>query len=126
MSDIPFAFLSLSLVTHPCTLAKDFYEELHNVRAFVEERTKTRLASFVKKQAKLQTTSTSTTTTKSRAVGGDSSPQQAFTADSEIKLLFEIGGAYNVPMADRNTSDPYIIVFLGKKEIHRTKPISNS
>jgi hypothetical protein len=124
MSDIPFAFLSH--IYTPYTLANDFYEELHKLRAFVEERTKARLESFVKTQAKLQTTSTSMKTTKSRAVGGDSSPQQAFTADSEIKLLFDIGGANNVPMADRNTSDPYIIVFLGKKEIHRTKPIFNS
>ena len=41
-----------------------------------------------------------------------------------VKLLFEIVSASNLPKADLLSCDPYIIVFEGAKEVHRTKYIA--
>lgn len=47
------------------------------------------------------------------------------TAQSEIQLLIEIVSATDLPIADRmkQSSDPYVIVYLGHEEIHRTSHI---
>jgi Ca2+-dependent lipid-binding protein len=42
------------------------------------------------------------------------------TANGDIDLLVEIVSATDLPIADRNSTDPYVIVFMGKQEIHRT------
>jgi hypothetical protein len=41
-----------------------------------------------------------------------------------IRFLIEIVSGINLPVADRTTTDPYVIVRLGgSHEVHRTKPI---
>lgn len=46
--------------------------------------------------------------------------------DNLVQILVEIVSASNLPVADILSSDPYIKVFDGSKEIHRTKVISKT
>lgn len=39
----------------------------------------------------------------------------------KIDLLFEIVSAYDLPVGDYSSSDPYVSAFLGHQEIHRTE-----
>lgn len=41
----------------------------------------------------------------------------------KIRLLIEIVSGIGLPVADRNATDPYVIVRLGSQEVHRTPPI---
>jgi Ca2+-dependent lipid-binding protein len=43
-----------------------------------------------------------------------------------VNILVEIVSATDLPIADMKSTDPYIVVYLGKQEVHRTKPISNT
>ncbi|MGK3761764.1 MAG: hypothetical protein ACI8RD_014082, partial [Bacillariaceae sp.] len=43
-----------------------------------------------------------------------------------ITLLFEIVSAYDIPIGDYTTSDPYVIAYMGHQEIHRTKNLSKT
>jgi hypothetical protein len=43
-----------------------------------------------------------------------------------ITFLFEIASAYDIPIGDYTTSDPYVIAVLGHQEIHRTKFLSKT
>lgn len=47
------------------------------------------------------------------------------TDQSEIQLLIEIISATHLPIADRTnkSTDPFVIVYLGNEEIHRTRHI---
>ncbi len=38
----------------------------------------------------------------------------------KLDLLFEIVSAYDLPVGDYTSSDPYVSVFLGHQEVHRT------
>lgn len=40
-----------------------------------------------------------------------------------VSLLVEIVSASDLPIADAKSTDPYVIVFMGKQIIHRTKTI---
>ena len=40
-----------------------------------------------------------------------------------ITLLIEIVSGWDLPIGDFTTSDPYVMCMLGRKEVHRTKPI---
>ena len=44
----------------------------------------------------------------------------------QIRLLVEIVSGIGLPVADRNATDPYVIVRLGSLEVHRTTPIYNT
>jgi hypothetical protein len=44
--------------------------------------------------------------------------------NSQVNLLVEIVSASDVPITDRNSTDPYVSVYLGTTKIHRTKAIS--
>lgn len=44
----------------------------------------------------------------------------------KISLLFEIVSGWDLPVGDLTTSDPFVVCMLGRKEVHRTKHISNS
>jgi hypothetical protein len=46
--------------------------------------------------------------------------------DDRVQILVEIVAASNLPVADILSSDPYIKVFDGSKEIHRTSVISKT
>lgn len=41
----------------------------------------------------------------------------------QIRLLIEIVSGVALPVADRNATDPYVIVRLASHEVHRTTPI---
>jgi hypothetical protein len=44
----------------------------------------------------------------------------------DLALLIEIVSCWNLPAADLNTSDPYVKVKIGKRDVHETKPISST
>lgn len=44
----------------------------------------------------------------------------------KITLLVEIVSGWQLPIGDISTSDPYVIVALGREEVHRTKHISST
>jgi C2 domain len=46
--------------------------------------------------------------------------------DNIVQLLVEIVAAYNLPIADITASDPYVKVYDGDKQVHRTDIIYNS
>lgn len=46
--------------------------------------------------------------------------------DEEINLLVEIVSANDLPIGDITSSDPYVIVFMNGKELHRTAVIHNN
>lgn len=46
--------------------------------------------------------------------------------DEQITFLIEIVSGWNLPVGDLKSSDPYILVFLNGKKIHKTKHISNT
>ena len=58
------------------------------------------------------------------AFSGKPLPQEG--THEKITYLFEIVSAWNLPAGDLYYSDPYVIVSLGGKEIHRTKYISKT
>jgi len=43
---------------------------------------------------------------------------------TELNILIEIVSARDLIIADSSSSDPYVVVHLGEKEVHRTKHIS--
>ena len=44
----------------------------------------------------------------------------------DSSLLIEIVSCEDLIKADRNTSDPYVKVMMGEKEVHKTKNIPNT
>ena len=45
---------------------------------------------------------------------------------TRIRILLEIVSATNLPIADLSSSDPYVLVRLGSREIHRTSVVSKN
>ncbi len=43
-----------------------------------------------------------------------------------IKILVDIVAAYDLPVGDLRSSDPYVLVRMGSREIHRTKYLSKT
>jgi hypothetical protein len=43
-----------------------------------------------------------------------------------VKILVDIVAAYDLPVGDLRSSDPYVLVRMGTREIHRTKHISKT
>jgi hypothetical protein len=50
-------------------------------------------------------------------------PLSSTITDEDVNLLVEIVSATDLPVADLLSSDPYVVVWLGKEEVHRTKTI---
>ena len=46
--------------------------------------------------------------------------------DESITLLVEIVSGWELPIGDFSSSDPYVVCTLGRKEVHKTKPILNT
>lgn len=46
--------------------------------------------------------------------------------DERVSLLIDIVSAINLPTGDQSYIDPYVIVYLGQEEVHRTKFIKKS
>jgi hypothetical protein len=90
--------------------AQEFQEELNKLGALIKERAQARLEAFKRNQA----STTKSIKRMSRSLSVDLSP------NGDINLLVEIVSATDLPIADRNSTDPYVIVFMGKQEIHRT------
>jgi hypothetical protein len=44
----------------------------------------------------------------------------------DLKIMVEIVSGRHLLVGDRTSSDPYVIVKLGEKEVHRTKYISKT
>jgi Ca2+-dependent lipid-binding protein len=87
----------------------------------VKERSKERLAAYQKKREESEV---------KLAKASDASPQfnltRTLSLDSHVNILVEVVSATDLPIADMKSTDPYVAVYLGKQEVHRTKPISNT
>ncbi len=100
----------------------DFWEELRQLKALVKERAQTRLEAFQESQRETQESikqmSQKLPTALTRSLSD-------MTAQSEIQLLIEIISATHLPIADRTkkSTDPFVVVYLGNEEIHRTRHI---
>ena len=46
--------------------------------------------------------------------------------DLDLSLLVEVVSCWNLPIADLNSSDPYVKLMIGPRSIHSTKPINNT
>jgi Ca2+-dependent lipid-binding protein len=93
---------------------------LDKLRAHVKERAHARLIAFQSSRGRTSETIQQVVSRKlCRQLTG-------LDATSDIQLLVEIVSATDLPIADRKSTDPYVIVYLGKQEIHRTKPIHKS
>ena len=44
----------------------------------------------------------------------------------KINLLVEIVSAWDIPIGDFTTSDPYVLCLIGRKEVHKTEVIQNT
>jgi Ca2+-dependent lipid-binding protein len=101
--------------------AQDFAHELSKLRALVKERSKERLASYQMKrdESKAKLAKASEASSKSNLT-------RTLSLDSHVNILVEIVSATDLPIADMKSTDPYIVVYLGKQEVHRTKPISKT
>jgi len=54
------------------------------------------------------------------------SPAKSVTANGgDVKLLVEIVSASDLPVADQSSTDPYVVVYLGHRLIHKTTPIKD-
>jgi hypothetical protein len=125
--------------------AEEFVNQLEGLRALVKQRAQSRLQAYqrLREQSKRQLIESfeMSTTGKKQKKKNDPSPQQqqqqqqqrrrvleeslqALSQNSEINLLLEIVSASDIPITDRNSTDPYVSVYMGATKIHRTKSIS--
>jgi hypothetical protein len=121
------------------------------LRALVKERASQRLEAYqeslgiVPEESSLATTSSTTEaaddgtpikTSRSSSlpeekayttiIGDDTAGKPIMmTASSEINLLIEIVSATDLPIADLKSTDPYVVVYLGRQRIHKTQHISS-
>jgi hypothetical protein len=86
-----------------------FLRDMNRLRALEKEMAAMRIQDFQKASRDKQ------------HIAGSSS-----LIDEDVNLLVEIVSATDLPAADFTSSDPYVVVWLGKKEIHRTKRISKT
>ena len=49
---------------------------------------------------------------------------KTFTPDEMITFLVEIVSAWDIPIGDRVTSDPYVLCYMNGQKVHKTKYIS--
>jgi hypothetical protein len=71
---------------------------------------------------------------KERKLEGERAELRLKSALGDIKLppfesltwLIEIVSAWDLPIGDFTSSDPFVVCMLGRRELHRTKHISNT
>lgn len=92
--------------------------ELSQLKALAKERAQKRLEAFQLSQRRIKEY------VRQESSDLPSHLLQSFSdLSSDIELLIEVVSATNLPVADRlkHSSDPYIEIFLGSEEIHRTR-----
>lgn len=101
--------------------ALDCHRQIETLQNVMAERASQRLEAFRKQQE------------AEEAKGGDDAVDGNKSRDisigdksQKIQLLVEVVSCFNLPIADLNSTDPYLTVFFGTKEVHRTKAISNT
>ena len=97
--------------------AQDFYDHIQRLKRLLRERASRRLLAFQEQQRK-KTHADADAVLTTPGVTNDNDD------NGSIDLLVEIVSAVNLPIADRKSSDPYVKVFFGQTEVHRTNPIS--
>eukprot|EP00934_Nitzschia_sp_Nitz4_P005692 Nitzschia sp. Nitz4//scaffold348_size17284//6198//9518//NITZ4_008842-RA/size17284-processed-gene-0.10-mRNA-1//-1//CDS//3329548688//5682//frame0 len=108
----------------PMMSAKDFWDQIQELRALVTERAQVRLQAFQASQRKAEESIKNIPQDAKENIASRGAPGVELTPSSEINLLLEIVSATNLPIADRKSTDPYVIVYMGTQELHRTQPIS--
>ena len=107
--------------------AQDFWNELTKLKALVKDRAQNRLDAFHDSQRQNPDhTSMQQPPNTKKILGPITSPLPPdMTPQSEIQLLIEIVSATHLPVADRmnKSSDPFVVVYLGNEQIHRTRHI---
>lgn len=101
--------------------AKDFMNQLEQLKALTEKRAQLRLNTYHESQRKVQESINQVSqrlqdTSTARSIDN-------LGPASDVNLLIEIVSAMDIPIADRSSTDPYVIVYMGRQELHRTKPI---
>ena len=92
------------------------------MRVLVKERAHARLEAFQKSKAATEK-KIKQLLTSSKELPLEAAASQEMTASSDINLLVEIVSATDLPIADFKSTDPYVKVYMGKQEVHKTKPI---
>lgn len=92
--------------------AQDFYHGLQQLLQIETDRATLKMKEF-------QEQSTERTVNRTEIVS-------TTIVQEDVNLLVEIVSATDLPIADLTSSDPYVIVWLGKTEIHRTQCISKT
>jgi len=98
----------------------DFNEELTKLREVEKERAKMKLEAYrasVKAETdeKEKTSDEANVKTRDLALGDEDATKE------DVKLLVEIVSAMDLPAYDGKSSDPYVVVYHGRDEVHRTK-----
>jgi hypothetical protein len=97
------------------------HAQIVSLQQLAKDRASQRLEAFRKKQqqeANKQVDADDGDTIKSRGV--------VLNDDEDIQLLVEIVSCSNLPIADISSTDPYVTVFFGTKEVHRTQTVSKT
>jgi len=94
--------------------AKNFYDQIVALKKTVDDRASQRLEAFRAKQEVVEKE------VKSRAA------KVGVSLEDDIKLMVEIVSCTHLPIADIKSTDPYVTVFFGTDEVHRTKPVANT
>ena len=134
-------------------LAADFEGELENLRALVKQRANMRMSAFKKAQSiradkmkadiaaakakkkaasvrfgkkstdVVNSTRSSAGITPVEENAKEEDSDEELMPDGNVNLLVEVVSATDLPIADVSSTDPYVVVFMGKKEVHRTVTI---
>ena len=102
-----------------------FDDALTDLKTRVQERAKRRAEEYRQhKRTKNKGVSPLNSTPRTRSL---EDPLAALEAgDVEIKLLVDIVSGIDLPIADLVSSDPYVVVKLGNRQVHRTKVMSKT
>lgn len=92
--------------------ANSFSETMERMRRLEQKRGQRQLAAYRQKHA-----STTTEDSKIRSFFAGSA---SVDSSEPIQLLIEIVSGTDLPVADLKSSDPYVVVHFGGKEVHRT------
>ena len=107
--------------------AQQFVRALEACKTLEAERTQRQIKSY---QQELQASASKSNKKGFNAAASEPAnvtrgdPKASDTlAGDRIQLLIEIVSGVNVPVGDLLTSDPYVIVRMGNREVHRTEYI---
>lgn len=100
--------------------SKSFRAVVDSINQMEQERSQRQLAKYKESKVAAAAKTSPTGASSAKAVQEDSVGQEM------IQILVEIVSAIDLPEADLSSADPYVIVRMGGKEIHRTAVIAKN